>query len=115
MSGARHRRKGDRVERAIVADLRELGLDAERVPLSGAAGGSFRGDVVVRLPHWETGEPCGWLLVAESKARKSGAGFATLERWLGSLDLLILKRDRQEPMVVIPWRIFARLLGRWAQ
>ena len=111
MSGAKHRQKGSRMERKVVNDLKELGLDAERVPLSGAAGGNYSGDVVVRLPDPQTGEPGAWLLVAECKARKNGAGFTTLERWLGALDILILKRDRQDPMVVLPWRVFARLIG----
>jgi hypothetical protein len=102
VSGSRHRRKGSRIEREHVAALRELGLDAERVPLSGGAGGSFAGDVVIRLPIGE--------LRAESKARKAGAGFATLGRWLGGLDLLILRRDRTAPMVVLPWSTFTRLL-----
>ena len=37
MSGARHRQKGDRIEREIVALHRELGIHAERYPLSGAS------------------------------------------------------------------------------
>jgi hypothetical protein len=36
MSGARHRQKGDRIERELVAMHRALGLHCERVPLSGA-------------------------------------------------------------------------------
>ena len=41
MSGARHRRKGDRVEREIVELHPALGVHGERYPLSGA--GRFRG------------------------------------------------------------------------
>ena len=42
MSGARHRRKGDRIEREIVDRHKGLGVYAERYPLSGASqfGGS---------------------------------------------------------------------------
>ncbi len=47
MPGRAPRRKGDRIEREIVALHRERGVKAERVPLSGAAGGSFSGDVDV--------------------------------------------------------------------
>jgi hypothetical protein len=36
-------------------------------------------------------------LVCEVKARKSGEGFMTLERWLGDADALFLRRDRAEP------------------
>jgi hypothetical protein len=41
MSGARHRRKGDRVERELVQLHRDLVVHAERYPLSGAS--RFRG------------------------------------------------------------------------
>ncbi len=107
MSGRAPRRKGDRIEREIVALHRELGVNAERVPLSGAAGGSFSGDVDV-YAHGADAAP----LVTEVKARASGAGFATLERWLGDNDALVLRRDRAEPMVVLPWRTWARIVGR---
>jgi hypothetical protein len=39
VSGARHRRNGDRIERTVVRALRDRGLAAERVP------GRFSGDV----------------------------------------------------------------------
>lgn len=42
--------KGDRFERAVVEELREVGFDAHRVPLSGAAAG-FVGDVEIR--NWK--------------------------------------------------------------
>ena len=51
-------------------------------------------------------------LVAELKVRGSGEGFKTLERWLGENDLLFLWRDRQQPLVVLPWRIWERILGK---
>jgi Holliday junction resolvase len=35
MSGARHRRKGDRIEREIVEAHRAVGVHAERYPLEG--------------------------------------------------------------------------------
>ena len=46
------------------------------------------------------------------KARSTGAGFATLERWLGENDVLFLRRDRQEPIVVLPTRVWFGLLDR---
>jgi Holliday junction resolvase len=49
VSGVRHRRKGNRVERTIVRVLQDHGFAAERVPLSGAARGRFGGDVSVPL------------------------------------------------------------------
>jgi hypothetical protein len=49
-------------------------------------------------------------LVAESKSRKSGAGFVQLEKWLGEYDALFLRRNHADPMIVLPWRVWARLL-----
>ncbi len=47
--GKASRRKGDRFERECVALFQTHGIAAERVPLSGAAGGSFSGDVTVPI------------------------------------------------------------------
>jgi hypothetical protein len=47
--GRRSRDKGNRAERALVRALQDHGFAAERVPLSGAAGGKFAGDVTVPL------------------------------------------------------------------
>jgi Holliday junction resolvase len=41
--GRGSRQKGDRLERAIVKLLQSHGLGAERIPMSGSAGGSFCG------------------------------------------------------------------------
>lgn len=95
------RRKGARVEREIVQAHRDRGIEAERVPLSGAAGGSYCGDVVIA-----------GRLRGEVKARASGSGFATLERWLGTNDVLFLRRDRSDPLVVVPSRTWFALLDR---
>ena len=46
--GRRSRDKGNRAERAIVRFFQGRGFAAERVPLSGAAGGSYVGDLTVR-------------------------------------------------------------------
>lgn len=101
------RDKGARVEREMVERHLAIGVRAERVPLSGAAGGSFAGDLRV-WAHGEDVPP----LSAEVKARKDGAGFATIERWLGDLDLIFLRRDRRPPLVVLPWETYQRLVER---
>jgi hypothetical protein len=51
-------------------------------------------------------------LVAECKARKSGSGFVQLERWLGEFDLLALRRNNADPIIVLPWRVWAALLEK---
>lgn len=106
--GARHRRKGDDTEREIVNKHRDLGLHAQRVPLSGAA--RYRGsahDIDV-YAYGADEAP----LVCEVKARKNGTGFATLEKWLAEYDALFLRRNHADPMIVLPWRVWARLLER---
>ncbi len=92
------RDKGNRIEREIVHRHLDMGIAAERVPLSGAAGGSFKGDIQI-------GD-----LRGEVKARRAGQGFKTLERWLGDNDLLFLRRDRAEPLVVMDWKTYSKLM-----
>ena len=66
MSGLRSRNKGARTERAIVRLLQNKGLAAERVPLSGAAGGKYCGDVSVPVKlHREVTVPITVRVVAE--------------------------------------------------
>jgi hypothetical protein len=108
MSGARHRRKGNAVEREIVDRHKALGIHAERYPLSGSS--RFRGkghDVDVYLFGPDQAPS-----VAEVKGRKNGAGFTTIEGWLADYDLLFLRRNNADPLIVLPWRTWARLLER---
>lgn len=102
--GKPSRDKGLRRERAIVELHVKCGIRAERVPLSGAL--RYRGngadvDLYVRGP-----EP----LKAEVKARGEGSGFRTLERWLGSNDVLFLIRDRATPLVVVPLHVWMEIV-----
>jgi Holliday junction resolvase len=104
--GRRSRVKGDRIEREIVSRHAEIGIKAERYPLSGAS--RFRGsghDIDIYAFGTDEGP-----LVAEVKSRRSGAGFVTLEN--GEYDCLFLRRNSAEPMVLLPWRVWAALLGR---
>jgi hypothetical protein len=95
MSGRRSRGKGARTERAIVHALQAEGFAAARVPLSGAAGGRFAGDVVVPVRGRE--------LTAEVKARADG--FRELYGWLDGRE----KADRQEPLVVVRLSLAAEI------
>jgi len=96
MSGGRaSRQKGNRTERALVRALQEGGFAAERVPLSGAARGRFGGDISVPL--------LGVDRRLEVKCR--GNGFRRLYEWLGDRDLLIVKADRLDPLIVIPFTL----------
>jgi Holliday junction resolvase len=93
--GRASRQKGNRVERAIVALLQEAGFSAERIPLSGSAGGRFTGDITTPL--------LGVDRRVEVKCR--ARGFQQLYAWLEGNDFLVVKQDRAEPLVVIPLRL----------
>ena len=97
-AGRGPRRKGNRVEREVLALLREAGLEAKRVPLSGSAPG-YPGDLEVELPG------LGVVLV-EVKARRRLA----LEGWLDGRGLLIIKPDRKPPLAVLTLEAFLRLV-----
>lgn len=97
--GRRSRQKGDRAERALVRFLQERGFAAERVPLSGSAGGRYTGDVTVPL--------LGVDRVVEVKVR--AGGFRELYGWLDGRDLLVVRADRHEPLVVLPLRLAAEI------
>jgi len=103
--GKPSRDKGGRIEREIVNLHKAMGVHAARVPLSGAAGGAYSGDVDIYVDGPEEAP-----LVTEVKARASGGGFVTIEKWLGENDALFLRRDRAEPLVVLPWRVWKRLI-----
>jgi Holliday junction resolvase len=108
MSGARHRRKGARIEREIVERHKKLGIHAERYPLSGAS--QFRGsghDIDLYLFGRDEA-----LVVEEVKGHKDGAGFAMLKRWLAEYAALFLRRNNADPMVLLPWCTWSRILER---
>jgi hypothetical protein len=108
-SGGRSpRQKGNVREREAVNKHLAIGVHSERYPLSGAS--RFRGkshDIdVYAFGKDEPPLPC------EVKARCRGKGFAVLQKWLGEHDALFLRRNNAEPTVVLPWRVWARLLER---
>jgi len=93
--GRASRDKGNRLERAIVRLLQDHGFGAERVPLSGSAGGSYAGDLTVPL--------LGRDLVVEAKSRANG--FTRLYSWLDGRSALIIKADRRDVLVVLPLKL----------
>ena len=101
MPGRAPRQKGDRLERLAVDILQSYGLDAKRVPLSGAMRG-FKGDVVVTI----NGQP----LQLECKSRKAGFKLFYDAIEAGNCGL-VLKTDREEPLICVPLRFFADLLA----
>jgi hypothetical protein len=51
-------------------------------------------------------------LVCEVKARKNGGGFATIKKWKGSADLLILVEDYDQPGVYMDWALWKEIAMR---
>lgn len=100
MGGRASRDKGSRLERAIVNDLRAAGLDARRVPLSGSMRG-FKGDVQIHL--------AGRTLTLEAKSRASG--FSFIYKAIENADLLAVKVDHAEPLLIMRLKDAAAILG----
>lgn len=98
--GKQSRDKGNRGERNLVSILRAYGIEAKRVPLSGAAKG-FKGDVIATIQGKD------WQI--ENKVRKDG--FKQIYGWLEGNDALTIKADRQQALIVIPLRTFCELVG----
>jgi hypothetical protein len=83
---------------------RELSLEVQRVVGSGSLGGwlpELRGDLRLVVP------PVG-LLVCEVKARREVP--RTLARWLADNDALFIRGDREQPVVVLPWSTWIRII-----
>lgn len=96
--GKSQRDKGNRIERNLVNKLKEQGIAAERVPLSGALGGQHFGDIV--LP---SGDRC------EVKGRAANRIFWKLiKKYITGVSYLVLVEDRQPPLVVIHWDDFVK-------
>ena len=100
--GRASREKGNRAERAIVKFLQGQGFVAERVPLSGSAGGSYVGDLTVPILEVDR--------VVEVKCRADG--FRELYRWLIDRDILIVRADRREPLVILPLKLAAEIAAK---
>lgn len=105
--GKASRDKGARFERECVNDLKEGGVNAIRVPLSGmghekSEDGDFAGDLVL---SW-----FGAREKFEAKKRGGARGFKMLYDWLGRHRGLIVAGDRKEKLVVLRMSDFIRLM-----
>jgi hypothetical protein len=78
--------------------LKDAGLPAERVSLSGAAGGQFVGDILI-----------GWKRY-EAKIRASG--FNQIYDWLGDNAGLFIGSDRKETLIVLRAGDFIELMTK---
>jgi hypothetical protein len=95
MSGRRPRDKGARTERAIVRLLQGQGVPAKKISRAWCAGADLRVPIL------------GVDRAVEVKCR--AAGFRQLYDWLNRRDVLIVKADRQEPLVVLRMSLAAEI------
>ena len=79
------------------------GIPCERVPLSGSMGGKYAGDLCV--PSVERRE-----FILECKARRNGSGFKMIEDWIEGKDILFMRRNNQEDLVVMPLSVYTKLM-----
>jgi Holliday junction resolvase len=101
MTGGRaSRQKGNRVERGVVAVFQEHGCAAERVPLSGSAGGSFSSDITVPILNQDK--------KIEVKARASG--FRRIRDWLVGNYAVVTKAGREPALITLRLDDFANLV-----
>ena len=101
---AKHsKRKGARIEREIVAMLQEAGIQAKKV--SRMYGPDE--DILIDTPLYPK---CP--LVCEVKGRASARGnWQKVADWLDGKHVLFLKADRHAPLVVLPWAVWAEIVG----
>jgi Holliday junction resolvase len=106
--GRMQRAKGARVEREFVNAHKEMGLAAERAPYSGAVKGRLTDmqgeDIKIELEQ-------GYTLTVEVKARKEG--WKTIEQQIARTDALFLKANNKDPLVVLKWSAWEKLLRRF--
>lgn len=100
----RNKRLGDYAEYRVAELLTRAGMKARRVPLSGAAGGEFSGDLSIDTRHGK--------IRGEVKRRANERGYYQLTGWLKSNDVLFLYRPAASPLVVLPFHVFAAVFGK---
>jgi Holliday junction resolvase len=95
LSGRRSRDKGSRTERAIVRLLQGEGLAATKI------SGLYKPSADFSMPLLGTD------MAVEVKCR--AAGFRQLYGWLDKRDILIVKADLKEPLVVVRLSLAAEI------
>lgn len=97
------RQKGDRFERDCIHQLQEVGIEAKRVPLSGAMQG-FTGDLQIERLFTTLEIEC------KTRARAWSDLFGWLKHDKHPPFALFIKADRTDTLVVLSLESFAALL-----
>ena len=102
------RQKGAEFEREITNELKELGLDAKKVPLSGACT-EFEGDIWIRPAEgteYRKNFPIPQLFLEANRRKR---GFKTIYDAIeqgGGNDIVVARDDRKEAFYVLPKKTF---------
>ena len=101
---SRSKRKGSGYELEVVRDHLALGVQASKMPLSGALGGKYSGDVQVAG------------LIGECKRRRKGFSslYKAIDQGKQPADILFVRDDHQKTLVVLPWSTWVKFL-KWAK
>ena len=105
MSGRGSKVKGSAFEREVVNYHRELGVPAERVPLSGALKGDYASDVLI-------GEAKALRAECKRRARAYKDLYDALAQ--DDSDMLFIRADRKPTLVVLPldtYKSFLQWMG----
>jgi Holliday junction resolvase len=101
MGGKASRDKGARFEREIVNWHKDRDVPCERVPLSGAVKGNYKGDL--RL-----GPTLGLIAECKRRARAYGDLYDALDQ--DDSDMLFVRADNKETLVVLPLQTYEAFL-----
>ena len=108
MGGKAARVKGASFEREIVNWHKERGVDAERIPLSGAMKGNYASDIKLGPQLALTAE-------CKRRARAYQDLYDALDQ--DNSDMLFVRKDRERTLVVLPletYEAFLQWIG-WIQ
>ena len=97
---SKSKQKGYRTEYNLVKRFQVAGIDAKATGDENGALPDHPHDIKIKNPD----------MIVEVKARKNGAGFKTLKRWMGSADALIMHEDHEESLVAIALPLFIDLI-----
>tara|TARA_R100001163_G_scaffold33201_1_gene25728 strand:- start:1192 stop:1521 length:330 start_codon:yes stop_codon:yes gene_type:complete len=101
MGGKAARTKGASFEREVVNWHKDRNVEAERVPLSGAAKGNYSGDLKI-------GPEQALLAECKRRARAWQDLYDALDQ--DGSDMLFIRKDRERTLVVLPLETYEAFL-----
>ena len=108
MPGKHSRNKGAAYEREIVNQLKEHGIEAERVPLSGAMKGNYGGDI-------KLGPVLGYIGECKRSKKSLSRIYKALDQ--DNADFLFARDDQKDTVVIVRMETLLSLFRQmgWAK